>query len=1691
MFIMAAVPNSFSGSPAGSDGASGGSARGRKNGRAGNVFGIPNSSSNSNMSTRSTGGGGASYGASMEAVSGLLEMDENDNSYPWGLIHHNELANMITTGLGKTMVIDSRSFLEYNTSNVQQSVNVSCSKLVKRRLQQDKVHVLDLLHQTCNIGADESWDVVVYDQCTEDPSLLTPDNFVQVLLHKLSTTFNSVAFLKGGFLAFHASHPSLTENKSCSHRCSTLTSLSQPCMPVSNMGPTRILPFLYLGSQQDSLNHELAQVNGISYILNVSKTCPCPTYIQENHFHRIPVNDNYCEKLLPFFEEAFQFLDKVREANGCVLVHCLGGVSRSATLTIAYIMKHMRMSPDEAYRYVKDKRPTISPNFNFLGQLIEYEKLLRQEAVEEERRRHTAKCMALSASSAEECDSTSPAFMDLHSTTKTSPSSPGAKMLPHQAIPSSLDLSVSSLPHSQLASPPTTYSNTGTLESSSSNPVNPALLSHCSLPNANSQMEQSATQECPLPGPDSLDLKTLPSADYNINRQLTDTASREGEQLLLRQKRAGSARRLGLRPTSAPILYTGCLDPQNLPGPLLQHRQLFEAAVRQESGHSGETGLTNVEPTHIPAQSPVCPVTGFPSPGMTHEDLPQSTCPVVTGFPGPDSVDCHTKKIPNSLENVPALLMDIPTMLTIPGSVSTDLTTYQANESNNAQFLVSQDDLSSGSGTPATCADSPGSSAKNLLKGSQQQQQPNKRFSFSSMFSGFRWGRSRPPTLPLSSPVGSMKKHGGELGMVDSRNQLTPVSEAIENSDLNPPDTITSTAGTTTDISVFSASTSSDPILVTELAKEEVEEANLNGSNSNHFNASSQTSGYSSMSLSSSAPSLSISSSEDINSTVSKPGSLRLRAKGFTLALSSPTSNFPVKFSPSSMPSPSDSTNKRKSFLPSSSNSPDKLAKTDLFIPQPISQTGASTIVPPKTLSLAQSTMGKLKQRLSGKKSMALPISSPTAAMAKLNFASPSAEFPASSPLYQHHEEGGELSSKACHHASMADGTANTSVDLTSEDHRTHHKGKGHKREGPKSLFLRKSKWSEERSSLKLEVGSSQKRPDTTLTSSLIGSLSSGSSMSSSFASSRMSLSLSSSTMSSSCYSDMSSSSNMSSSPPPFPTPVSSSSSVYPNPSPLAAAAATTSFHLQGLSEFPTTSLDKLSFTPCYTKDIVQELKHQEATRKTTISGPIPAGDGSAGPSALDSPMSISSGSSAPSVASSTLSPVEAGLTNPFSDGPSHYDVMETLAAYPLPQSPQPIETPLDQDEDENSSALPSFVGSPSEGASISADLSLRSPSDFDPLSPLSFPQATMAPTLPTTPSSFYYSSSSIEPLSPMSLSDNSSSNSPLRSPTRHLQQQHLSQHHQHQQTLWGQDLSIASSFSSCISSVASSFSMPIMSSSSTSRSASSPMSSSITSPSLSSLSQLSSASSTASTSKVVLRKHRHKGADRQLGTCNTGGSSSKHVILDRPNSIAFSHYPTCDLVAPPAAPVDPSVGGVPSAEAAAAAAAPSPASLDDASEVYMSSARRSFRSKHRHQQPGGSEVYARQGRTSWGAYSEREVYRQITAAMETAMLRTHAYGRRLGPGSGRHASKGHHSRKARSLDDILDTSVSDVEFLTGRRVGAGAGARPFASSSRYSGQKEQYPCGMRSGSEPYHSNSSLSSNGSHGSSLEIIQLPR
>ncbi|KAK0156094.1 Dual specificity protein phosphatase 16 [Merluccius polli] len=217
-------------------------------------------------------------------------------------------------------------------------------------------------------------EVVVYDLSSTDPGGLSSDGFLSVLLAKLERSFPSVHLLSGGFSQFSQLFPGLCEGKSTLvPSCMS----SQPSLPVANLGPTRILPHLYLGCQRDVLNKDLMQQNDIAYVLNASNTCPKPDFISESHFLRVPVNDSFCEKILPWLDKSVEFIERAKACNARVLVHCLAGISRSATIAIAYIMKRMDMSLDEAYRFVKEKRPTISPNFNFLGQLLDFEKKIK------------------------------------------------------------------------------------------------------------------------------------------------------------------------------------------------------------------------------------------------------------------------------------------------------------------------------------------------------------------------------------------------------------------------------------------------------------------------------------------------------------------------------------------------------------------------------------------------------------------------------------------------------------------------------------------------------------------------------------------------------------------------------------------------------------------------------------------------------------------------------------------------------------------------------------------------------------------------------------------------------------------------------------------------------------------------------------------------------------------------------------------------------------------------------------------------------------------------------------------------------------------------------------------------------------------------------------------------------------------
>ncbi|XP_028323440.1 uncharacterized protein LOC114476249 [Gouania willdenowi] len=135
-----------------------------------------------------------------------------------------------------------------------------------------------------------------------------------------------------------------------------------------------ILPFLYLGNERDAQDLDLLLRLNIGYVVNITTHLPLYHVTSGLRYKRLPATDNSKQNLRQYFEEVFEFIEEAYQSGQGVLVHCQAGVSRSATIVIAYLMKHTLMTMTDAYKYVRSRRPVVSPNLNFMGQLLEFER---------------------------------------------------------------------------------------------------------------------------------------------------------------------------------------------------------------------------------------------------------------------------------------------------------------------------------------------------------------------------------------------------------------------------------------------------------------------------------------------------------------------------------------------------------------------------------------------------------------------------------------------------------------------------------------------------------------------------------------------------------------------------------------------------------------------------------------------------------------------------------------------------------------------------------------------------------------------------------------------------------------------------------------------------------------------------------------------------------------------------------------------------------------------------------------------------------------------------------------------------------------------------------------------------------------------------------------------------------------------
>ena len=132
---------------------------------------------------------------------------------------------------------------------------------------------------------------------------------------------------------------------------------------------------IFLSDIYIAQNRDILLSNNIHYVINMANN---PTYIKFTEdditYMDIKIDDSNRENISMYFEPTYNFIENGLSHGSNVLVHCQAGISRSATIVIAYIMMKYNASYEAAIEFVRSKRNFIGPNIAFIQSLINLQK---------------------------------------------------------------------------------------------------------------------------------------------------------------------------------------------------------------------------------------------------------------------------------------------------------------------------------------------------------------------------------------------------------------------------------------------------------------------------------------------------------------------------------------------------------------------------------------------------------------------------------------------------------------------------------------------------------------------------------------------------------------------------------------------------------------------------------------------------------------------------------------------------------------------------------------------------------------------------------------------------------------------------------------------------------------------------------------------------------------------------------------------------------------------------------------------------------------------------------------------------------------------------------------------------------------------------------------------------------------------
>ncbi|XP_043095012.1 dual specificity protein phosphatase 18 [Puntigrus tetrazona] len=137
-------------------------------------------------------------------------------------------------------------------------------------------------------------------------------------------------------------------------------------------GFAQVTDCLYIGNSRAAGDSSLVRSLNITCVINATRDASGANVPGVEYVH-VPVADDPESGLGDYFDSVADEIRRVGDGDGRVLLHCKAGVSRSAALCLAYLMKHRRLTLAEAHALLRSLRPIVRPNGGFWRQLIEYE----------------------------------------------------------------------------------------------------------------------------------------------------------------------------------------------------------------------------------------------------------------------------------------------------------------------------------------------------------------------------------------------------------------------------------------------------------------------------------------------------------------------------------------------------------------------------------------------------------------------------------------------------------------------------------------------------------------------------------------------------------------------------------------------------------------------------------------------------------------------------------------------------------------------------------------------------------------------------------------------------------------------------------------------------------------------------------------------------------------------------------------------------------------------------------------------------------------------------------------------------------------------------------------------------------------------------------------------------------------------